>query len=115
MGGEWVKRPKGAKGCEIWRPLVGLGYVRVDSWFQSAEDRFQFVAGCESRAGLKLTAGGFRRIFLEVGVRVWPVRVVGVEFTWAVDSDYFAPRAWPRTGSCSSWNMVTNFPASAVC
>ncbi len=27
--------------AKIWRPLVGLGYVRVDSKFQSAEDRFQ--------------------------------------------------------------------------
>jgi hypothetical protein len=24
MGGEWVKRPTGAKGCKFWRPLVGL-------------------------------------------------------------------------------------------
>ncbi len=24
MGGEWVKRPTGAKGCKIWRPLVEL-------------------------------------------------------------------------------------------
>jgi hypothetical protein len=29
MGGEWVKRPKEAKGCEIWRALEGLGNVRV--------------------------------------------------------------------------------------
>ncbi len=39
--------------CEIWRPLVGLGYVRVDSRSQSAEDQSQIVAGCESRAVLK--------------------------------------------------------------
>ncbi len=25
--------------AKIWRPLVGLGYVRVDSKIQSAEDR----------------------------------------------------------------------------
>ena len=24
MGGEWVKRPTGAKGCKFWRPLVEL-------------------------------------------------------------------------------------------
>jgi hypothetical protein len=77
--------------CEIWRPLVGLGYVRVDCRIQSAEDQIQIVAGCESRAGLKLTVGGFRRIFHEVGVRVWPVRLVGVEFTWAVDLKYLCP------------------------
>jgi hypothetical protein len=27
MGGEWVKRPTGAKGCRIWRLLVGLVVV----------------------------------------------------------------------------------------
>jgi hypothetical protein len=85
-----------AKLCKIWRSLVGLGYVRVDSRFQSAEDQIQIVAGCESRAGLKMTVGGFRRIFHEVEVRVWPVRLVGVEFAWAVDLKYFLPRGLGR-------------------
>ncbi len=40
MGGEWVKRSKGAKGSEIWRPLAGLGDVRVDTSFEFAEDLF---------------------------------------------------------------------------
>jgi hypothetical protein len=43
VGGEWVKRPKGAKGCEIWRPLEGLGYVRVDKSFGLAEDCSKLV------------------------------------------------------------------------
>jgi hypothetical protein len=52
MGGEWVKRPKGAKGCENFggrlRGLIvavliaGLGPQRINP---------KFVAGCKSRSG----------------------------------------------------------------
>ncbi len=31
----------GAVGAKLGCPFVGLGYVRVDSKFRSAEDRFQ--------------------------------------------------------------------------
>ncbi len=36
-----------------------------------------------------MTVDGFCGVFHVVGVRVWPVRLVGVEFTRAVDLKYF--------------------------
>ncbi len=95
MGEEWVKQPKGAKGCEIWRPLVGLGNVRVDSSLQFAEDLSQIVTAGESRAKLNLTVRGFRGIFLDAEIRVWPVRLACVGFTWAIDLNYL-PRGLGR-------------------
>jgi hypothetical protein len=75
---------------------VELGNVRVGGRSQSAEDRSKIVAGCRSRAGLNLTVDGCSGIFHEAGVRVWPVRLVGVESARAVYLECILPRGPDR-------------------